>query len=414
VQGTARDLLAGAIIRAEARGWSVVFHCHDEIVIEAAEGSVSEQEVLALLLEPPAWATGLPLGGKMHSGPFYLEAPETAEPPAPKTEQEIVERAVDVFVAATAPNPAIARSADEDFLATLGDTLAPLTDFVALPMDAGGRVSCPFHNDPQPSCKVYSDHFYCYGCGERGDRIDWLTRVEGMTRTEAIAALQDWSGPASSEQRHDTSERVAFALRLWSAALPLAGTLGERYLGETRGIDVTQLPPTIHEALRFHPSCPFGARARHPCIVALMRDPQTDVPVGIHRIGLTQVNDKVSKLDRMALGRMGVVKLWPAGGQLVVGEGIETTLAAATRISYRGAALTPAWSAVARGGLGWLPVLPDVRRLILLVDHDENGEGQKAAERCRQVWRAMGRNVVPLVPKQVGWDFNDVVLGRRA
>jgi hypothetical protein len=357
---------------------------------------------------------GLPLGGKMHSGPFYLEAPETGEPPAPETEQEIVERAVDVFVAATAPNPAIARGADEDFLATLGDTFAPLTDFVALPMDAGGRVSCPFHNDPQPSCKVYSDHFYCYGCGERGDRIDWLTRVEGMTQTEAIAALQDWSGPASTEQQHDTAERVAFALRLWDAALPLAGTLGERYLTETRGIDVTQLPSTIHEALRFHPSCPFGARARHPCIVALMRDPQTDVPVGIHRIGLTQVNDKVSKLDRMALGRMGVVKLWPAGGQLVVGEGIETTLAAATRISYRGAALTPAWSAVARGGLGWLPVLPDVRRLILLVDHDENGEGQKAAERCRQVWRAMGRNVVPLVPKQVGWDFNDVVLGRRA
>ena len=67
VQGTARDLLAAAIIRAEARGWSVVFHCHDEIVIEAAEGSVSEQEMLALLLEPPAWATGLPLGGKIHS-----------------------------------------------------------------------------------------------------------------------------------------------------------------------------------------------------------------------------------------------------------------------------------------------------------------------------------------------------------
>jgi hypothetical protein len=107
------------------------------------------------------------------------------------------------------------------------------------------------------------------------------------------------------------------------------------------------------------------------------------------------------------------VKLWPAGDQLVVGEGIETTLAAATRISYRGAALTPAWSAVAKGGLGWLPVLPNVQRLILLVDHDSNGEGQKAAERCRQVWRAMGRNVVPLVPKQAGWDFNDVVLERR-
>src|SRR5262249_9075405 len=135
---------------------------------------------------------------------------------------------------------------------------------------------------------------------------------------------------------------------------------------------------------------------------------------GIHRIGLELVNDKVTKIDRKALGRMGVVKFWPAGEQLVVGEGLETTLAGATRVVYRGAPLTPAWSAVAKGGLGRLPVLPGVRRLILLVDNDENGEGQKAAERCRQVWRATGRDVVPLVPKHLGWDFNDVVLRRRA
>jgi hypothetical protein len=82
VQGCARDLLAAAIIRAEARGWQVIFHCHDELVVEAPIGAISEKEVLALLLEPPTWAAGLPLGGKVHSGPLYLEAPATAEPPA--------------------------------------------------------------------------------------------------------------------------------------------------------------------------------------------------------------------------------------------------------------------------------------------------------------------------------------------
>src|SRR5262249_58245747 len=88
VQGSARDLLAAAILRAEAR-WpgSVVFHCHDELVIEVPEGTVSEAEVLALLLEAPAWADGLPLGGKVHSGQLYLEAPETAEPPVVETEE---------------------------------------------------------------------------------------------------------------------------------------------------------------------------------------------------------------------------------------------------------------------------------------------------------------------------------------
>ena len=160
-----------------------------------------------------------------------------------------------------------------------------------------------------------------------------------MTRDEAMAALHDWSGPATLEQKQSAEEKLGFVLGIWDAALPLRGTIGERYLAETRGIDVTKLSPTIHEALRFHPSCVFGAGARHPCIIALMRDPVTDAPVGIHRIGLAQENGAISKIDRKALGRMGVVKLWPAGEQLVVGEGIETVLAAATRISYRGAML---------------------------------------------------------------------------
>jgi hypothetical protein len=417
VQGTARDLLAAALLRFEARGLRVVFHCHDEVAVETVEGGVSDQEVLAILLEPPSWATSLPLGGKVHSGRLYLEAPETAEPPPPQTDAEIVERAVDAFVAATPPNPAIAKSADDDFLASLGDAQAPLTDFITLPMDSGGRVSCPFHDDPNPSCKIYSDHFHCFGCGRRGGRIDWLTEVEGMTKAEAIAALQDWCGPASTEQQHDIEARIAFAMELWNAAGVLAGTIGERYLAETRGIDLSKLPETTHDALRFHPNCAFGARTYRPCIVALMRDPLTCAPVGIHRIGLElQADGSVTKLDRKALGRMGVVQLWPRDGssRLVVGEGIETTLAAATRVTYQDAPLTPAWSAVAKGGLGRFPVLPDTSALILLVDHDENGEGQRAAEHCLQVWRAQGRKAVPLIPTTPGWDFNDVILGRLA
>jgi DNA polymerase len=438
VQGCARDLLAAALLRFEARGLPVVFHCHDEVVVEVPEGSISEQEVLAILLEPPVWAANLPLGGKVHSGRLYLEAPATGEPPtgakvgelgaeSAEIDHEIdravgeiddeIDRAIDDFVAGAEPLPAtkeVERGAEEDFLASLGETIAPLTDFVSLPMDAGGRVSCPFHEDWEPSCRIYADHFHCYGCGERGGRMDWLTRAEGMTKAEAIAALQDWSGPVTTPEQ-DVAARTMLAKDIWFAAQPLVGTIGERYLAETRGIDISKLPPTIHNALRFHPRCVFGARAVHPCIVALMRDPITAVPIGIHRIGLAIENGAVIKLDRMALGRMGVVMLWPmnGGGRLVVGEGIETTLAAATRISYQGAPLTPAWSAVARGALGRFPPLRGVERLILLVDHDENGEGQRAAGLCRRIWRSAGRTAVPLIPKQRGWDFNDVVLGRK-
>src|SRR6516162_7614833 len=422
VQGCARDLLAAALLRFEARGLPVVFHCHDEVVIEVPEGSITEQEVLAILLEPPAWATGLPLGGKVHSGRLYLEAPATGElPTGAKHEgaEDDLERAVDAFVAAAEPLPAtkeIERGAEEDFLASLGETIAPLTDLVSLPMDTSGHVTCPFHDDPQPSCKIYSDHFHCFGCGRRGDRMEWLMQVEGMTKAEALAALQDWTGPVPIEhQQQYVAARTALAKDIWLAAQPIAGTIGERYLSETRGIDIGKLPPSIGDAPRFHPRCVFGARAVHPCIIALMRDPVTAVPVGIHRIGLAVEHGAVRKLDRMALGRMGVVMLWPmnGSGRLVVGEGIETTLAAATRISYQGAPLTPAWSAVAKGGLGRFAPLRGVDRLILLVDHDENGEGQRAAGLCRRIWRSAGRTAVPLIPKQRGWDFNDVAFGRK-
>ena len=80
VQGTARDLLAAAIERFEARGIEVVLTVHDEVVAEVPTGSISEAEFLAILLEPPAWADGLPLAGKVWSGTHYLEPPEEPTP----------------------------------------------------------------------------------------------------------------------------------------------------------------------------------------------------------------------------------------------------------------------------------------------------------------------------------------------
>jgi hypothetical protein len=105
-----------------------------------------------------------------------------------------------------------------------------------------------------------------------------------------------------------------------------------------------------------------------------------------------------------------VVKLYAAGKHLVVGEGIETTLAAATRISRWGSLLQPAWSAVASGVLGNLPLMPGVERLIILVDHDLNGAGQMAAMRCTERWTRAGRSVVRLKPTRPGADFNDLVM----
>ena len=148
---------------------------------------------------------------------------------------------------------------------------------VGLPLSSGNKVVCPFHEDIDPSCAIYPDHFHCFGCGEHGSRLDWLTRVEGMTTAEAITFIKDWPAAPANVARSDAAdaeaEKQAFVNSIWTAAQPLLGSIAEQYLDETRHIDVTKLPADIHRALRFHPGCVFGPGTYLPCLIALMRDP---------------------------------------------------------------------------------------------------------------------------------------------
>ena len=62
-----------------------------------------------------------------------------------------------------------------------------------------GRVRqgvCPFHEEGEASFTVYSDteKFYCFGCGEAGDVLDFIQRVEGLSLPDAIRRLDGRSG----------------------------------------------------------------------------------------------------------------------------------------------------------------------------------------------------------------------------
>lgn len=71
VQGTARDLLAEAMLRLKRNGFDIVMHIHDEAVLEVPEGVSSVEEVCAIMAEQPEWAKGLPLRADGYECAFY-------------------------------------------------------------------------------------------------------------------------------------------------------------------------------------------------------------------------------------------------------------------------------------------------------------------------------------------------------
>lgn len=71
VQATARDILAEALLRIEEAGHDVVFHVHDEAIIEGAGMTI--EEVNNLMAQAPDWAEGLPLNSEGYVTKYYMK-----------------------------------------------------------------------------------------------------------------------------------------------------------------------------------------------------------------------------------------------------------------------------------------------------------------------------------------------------
>lgn len=71
VQAIARDCLAAAIEHLEAAGFPVVFHIHDEVVIDCRPEQANLDEVVRLMTIPIPWARDLPLNADGWVGDFF-------------------------------------------------------------------------------------------------------------------------------------------------------------------------------------------------------------------------------------------------------------------------------------------------------------------------------------------------------
>jgi hypothetical protein len=248
------------------------------------------------------------------------------------------------------------------------------------------------------------------GC-DRGAALRWLADLNGMPiddRSFTVAEQRQCGRQRVKADRlaqdvaadRDDGKRTRAALSIWQSTKSAWGTPVEAYLS-SRGLTIPP-PPSLRFAWLKHPSGNIW-----PTMVALIRRGADGVPVAIHRTFLAHDGTDKASVERakLMLGpvRGGAVRLAPASDVLMVGEGIETCLAAMQESGH------PAWAALSTSGLRTLDLPPGIVDIIVLADGDDPGEA--AALEAGQRWAREGRRVRIARPPR-GLDFNDLLLGR--
>jgi hypothetical protein len=273
------------------------------------------------------------------------------------------------------------------------------------------RCRCPVHGSRGPTLALRDGDraliTYCHsGC----DRREILAELRRRGLLDDRACRDAHPFPAIRPQRHDDRDgdgrrRIVIARDIWNRARDQHGTLVERYLA-SRGLTLPKSP-----VLRYAPLL------RHPtgiCLAAMIGriDDVDGRIIAIHRTWLRPGGGGKADIDppRATLGPMsgGAIRLGliRPGDWLAVGEGIETTL------SVMESCRLPGWAAVSAPGIEGLVLPPEACKVLICVDHDATGVGERAAHLAAQRWLAEGRKVNLAMPPAPDTDFNDLLMGR--
>jgi hypothetical protein len=292
------------------------------------------------------------------------------------------------------------------------------------PMPREGRfhsICCPCHSDTRPSAYLFRGRdgrlrAGCFkGCEERkivaeiakqfGTTVDNLNdRTTGGT-----SDADNYSVEEDVRAARSAIERQEKARAIWAQSQPIApGDLADRYIRGTRGLAL----PAIPAALRLHSQLRHGwSKTFWPALVAAVQDTEHEI-VAVHRTWLDPATaDKAPVAPQKAsLGQVkgGAVRLIDVAGSntLLVGEGVETTLAALQLLDWA----CCGWAAVSAPGMAALVVPPRFRRVIVAADNDSSNAGLKAARVLVHRLQRKGRCVAIRVPARADTDWADVAV----
>lgn len=293
----------------------------------------------------------------------------------------------------------------------------------------------------------------CNGVNDYRAAFNWARDFLGMTGRVPTARERDQRRIDAEKAAKDAAEaqdkarrkKASAAFNFWSEQCePLKGTLGERYLMETRKLDLNLVPGDLG-ALRFHPSALYqdeaGNKAYYPAIVSAMSRWGERRPPAVHRIYLDPKHpvkanvaqpkktwgDVQAAAIRVSKGpwKRSPEATFKATGEIIdntLAEGLEDAIAAAIR--WPEEAVWAAGMLVQLGTVGWPPCF-DARRVFFdrdirdldgltgakleaAVKYNKLQEDSRARVIAAQKDMAKGRHLSWVMPK-ASKDANDVL-----
>ena len=133
---------------------------------------------------------------------------------------------------------------------TENDIVEVIGDYVKLQKKGSSYFGlCPFHNEKSPSFSVSPNKqmYYCFGCGEGGDVINFVMRIENLDFMDAVKLLANRCGieinthvDESTKERMEKSKKFqdihVEAARFYFSNLIKSKNPGYEYLRK-RGLD---------------------------------------------------------------------------------------------------------------------------------------------------------------------------------
>ncbi|MBU1385861.1 MAG: toprim domain-containing protein [Alphaproteobacteria bacterium] len=275
---------------------------------------------------------------------------------------------------------------------------------------AGGSrasIPAPGHStaDRSVSLMLADDRVIIHGFGG----ADWRTArddLRGRGFIDDAGRLTGGGRGRSSSPRPDRRFRVETASRLWTATTGRTPHGPAALYLQRRAV----LAGDAVSNLRLHPAAPLsvyrsGGRSR-PALIARISD--ADDRLTAVELTYLETNGLLAaglRLARKTVGQVppgAAVRLSPAAENMLVGEGVVTTLSAMDRFGL------PGWALMAANNLAvWSPPAC-VRRVLIAADRGEAGEA--AASRLRRRLVRDGLDVEASWPDPPFGDWNEVAV----